>query len=95
MPDAAERLIMQVAEPWDFADGPVHLAVQERTSPDHWIVTVLSGWPDASEAVLAARYEGETLLLVFEGREVVANLTSTDRPAPLALSGTVRAEPVG
>jgi hypothetical protein len=59
MSDQTDRLIMQVAEPWNFGSEPVRLSVKERASPNRWTVSVTSGWSPASEAVLAARYEGE------------------------------------
>lgn len=92
MSDQTDRLIMQVTEPWNFGSEPVRLSVKERASPNRWTVSVTSGWSPAGEAVLAARYEGQTLLPLEDGEEVIASLTAVHDP-PSALIGAVRADP--
>jgi len=92
MSEQLDRLVMEVSEPWGFSGGPVRLRVLERTSANRWKVAVVSGWSQAREAVLVARYDGKTLLPLQDGWKVVANLTATDRGSPAGLSGTVRAD---
>lgn len=59
---------MEVSEPWEFDGGPVHLRVKVRTSNERWTVAIVSGWPQANEAVLTPRYEGQTLLPLGMGK---------------------------
>lgn len=86
MADHSDRLTMEAAEPWDFGSDPVRLQVKERPSDERWTVAVVSGWPGASEAVLAARHHEHTLLPLRDGQSVVVNLTSGGE----MLIGTVR-----
>ena len=54
------------------------MEVLEMLGDDRWLVSVLEGWPTASEigqATLQARYEGETLVPVLQGEQVVGNLS--------------------
>lgn len=76
MTDPTDRLAMEVSEPWDFGSGPVRLLVKERSSDERWIVSILSGWSGVSDAVLAARHQGQTLLPLRDGQPVVVNLTA-------------------
>lgn len=89
MSDPTDRLIMEVSEPWDFGSSPVQLHVKERSSDERWTVAILSGWSGVSEAVLAARYQGQTLLPLRDGQPVIVNLTA----GADMLIGTVRTVP--
>jgi hypothetical protein len=88
MTDPTDLLTMEVSEPWNFSSGPVRLQTKERSSDERWTVAILSGWSGVRKAVLAARYQGQTLLPLRDGRPVVVNLTAGGD----MLIGTVRTD---
>ena len=83
------RLRMTVSEPWEFGSGPLTMLVADAADNQRWLVRIECGWPEADDAVLTCRYEGQSFAALHRGAEVTANLSARMDGRSQGLIGTI------